>query len=107
MASSAKRRVGSGIAYLVFGIFMLYMGFCALGVIQGGGIPNSSFLAITSIAIGIFDLVIGTRKLNSWGGACPYCSYPKINLSGDATLVYCPACKKKIVRKGSFFDREE
>ncbi len=103
MASAAKRLIGSGIAYLVFGGFMLYMGLCASGIIQSKDIPKSSFFAITSIAIGIFDLIVGTRKLFSWGGACPYCGYPKVNFFGDATSVYCPTCKRKIVRKGPFF----
>ncbi len=107
MASGARRLIGSGIAYLVFGVFMLFMGFCALGIIQNKDIPKGNFFAITSIAIGIFDLVIGRRKLYSWGGACPYCGNPKVNLFGDSTSVYCRVCKRKIVRKGPFFYQSE
>ena len=106
MVSGAKRQIGAGIAYLVFGTFMVYMGLCAWGIIQGGNLPKSVFMAIVSTALGIFDLIIGTRKLFSWGGVCPYCG-TKVSLLGDATSVYCRACHKKIVRKGSRFFREE
>jgi hypothetical protein len=107
MASGARRLIGSGVAYLLFGAFMLYMGLCALGIIQSKDIPKGNFFAITSVAIGIFDLIIGARRLFSWGAACPYCGYPKVNLFGDVTWVYCRACKRKIVRKGAFVYREE
>jgi len=60
MVSGAKRQIGAGIAYLVFGGFMLYMGLCAWGIIQGGNLPGGVFMAIVSTALGIFDLIIGT-----------------------------------------------
>jgi hypothetical protein len=107
MVSGARRLTGSGIGYLVFGGLMLYMGLCALGIIQSKDIPKGNFFAVTSTAIGMLDLIIGTRKLFSWGGACPYCGYSKVNLFGDATSVYCRVCKRKIVRKGTFFYQEE
>ena len=107
MASGAKRQIGSGIAYLLFGAFMLYMGLSAWGIIQNGNFPKGNFIAIASTALGIVDLIIGKKKLFSWGGACPYCGYSKASLYGDATSGYCRLCKKKIVRKGSFFYRAE
>ena len=107
MVSGAKRPVGSGIAYLLFGALMLYVGLCAWGIIQSKDFPKGNFMAILSTALGIFDLVVGTRRLFSWGGACPYCGYSKVSFFGDVTSVYCRACKRKIVRKGSFFYRAE
>ena len=107
MASGAKRLIGSGIAYLLFGAFMLYVGLSASGIIHSGGFPKGNFMAVISIALGIFDLIIGTRRLISWGGACPYCGYSKVSLFGDVTSVYCRACNRKIVRKGSLFYRAE
>ena len=107
MVSGAKRLIGSGIAYLLFGAFMLYMGLCAWGIIHSGDFPKGIFVAIISTALGFFDLIIGARRLFSWGGTCPYCGYSKVSLHGDATWVYCRACKRKIVRKGSFFYQAE
>ena len=106
MVSGAKRQIGAGIAYLVFGTFMVYMGLCAWGIIQGGNLPKSVFMAIVSTALGIFDLIIGTRKLFSWGGVCPYCG-TKVSLLGDVTSIHCRACKRKIVRNGLFFYRAD
>ena len=107
MASAAKRLTGSGIAYLVFGVFMVYLGLCAWGIVQSKDFPKGTFIAIVSTALGIFDIIIGTRRLFSWGGACPYCGYSKVSLFGDVTSVSCRACKRKIVRKGPFFYRAE
>ena len=107
MISKAKRLVGSGIAYLLFGAFMLFMAACAWGIIEIGNAPKGISMAAVSTAIGIFDVVIGMRRLFSWGGACPYCGYSKVSLSGDVTSTYCRACHKKIVRKGDRFYREE
>ena len=107
MVSGAKRLIGSGIACMLFGVPMLYVGLCGLGIIQCAGIPKGNFLGITSLAIGIVDLIIGMRRLFSWGGACPYCGYAKVNLYRDATWVYCRACGRKIMRKGAFFYRTE
>lgn len=107
MASGAKRLVGSGIAYLFFGIFMLYMGLCASGIIQSRDIPKGTSVAAVSIGIAIFDLIIGTRRLFSWGGACPHCGYSKITLFWDKTSTFCRACKNQIVRKGSLLYRAE
>jgi hypothetical protein len=107
MVTGAKRLIGSGIAYLVFGAFMLYMGLCAWGIIPSGDFPKGTFIAVISTALGIFDLVFGARRLFSWGGACPYCGYSKVSLSGDVTSVFCRACKREIVRRGSFFYRAE
>ena len=107
MVSGAKRLIGFGIAYLLFGVLMLYVGLCAWGIIHSGDFPKGNFIAIISTALGIFDLSIGTRRLFSWGGACPYCGYSKVSLFGDVTSVNCRACKRTIVRKGSFFYRAE
>ena len=107
MVSVAKRLIGSGIAYLFFGILMLYVGLGAWGIIDSRDFPKGNFIAILSTALGIFDLIIGTRKLFSWGGACPYCGYSKVSLFGDETSVYCRACKRRIIRKGAFFHRAE
>ncbi len=107
MASVARRLVGSGIAYLFFGLFMLYMGLCASGIIQGGDIPRGNFVAAVSIGIAILDLIIGTRRLFSWGGACPYCGFSKITLFRDKTSTFCRACKNQIVRKGLLLYRAE
>ncbi len=107
MAAGARRLIGSGIAYLLFGGFMLYLGLCAWGIIPNGNFPKGTFMAIISTALGIFDLVIGWRRLFSWGGFCPYCGYSKVNILGEAAWVYCRKCKGKIVRKGAFFYRAE
>jgi hypothetical protein len=107
MVSGAKRLIGSGIAYLLFGGFMLYLGLCAWGIIQSNDFPKGTFMAIVSTALGIFDIIIGTRRLFSWGGACPYCGYSKVSLLGDVTSGTCRMCKRKIVRKGSFFYQAE
>ena len=107
MVSGAKRLVGSGIAYLLFGGLMLYMGLCAWGMIQSKDFPKGTFVAVLSTALGIFDLIVGARRLFSWGGACPYCGYSKVSLFGDVTSVSCRACKRTIVRKGPFFYRAE
>ncbi|MEI9475428.1 MAG: hypothetical protein WCO26_02470 [Deltaproteobacteria bacterium] len=107
MVSGAKRLVGSGIAYLLFGVLMLYVGLSAWGIIQSKDFPKGNFMAILSTALGIFDVIVGTRKLFAWGGACPYCGYSKVSLFGDVTSVYCRACKRKIIRKGPFFYRAE
>lgn len=107
MVSGAKRLVGSGIAYLFFGAFMLFMAACAWGIIEIEKAPKGVFMALVSTAIGIFDVVIGTRRLFSWGGACPYCGYSKVSLFRDVTLVNCRACHKTIVRKGDRLYREE
>jgi hypothetical protein len=103
MGSTAKRLIGPGIAYLFFGAFMLYMGLSAWGIIPSGDIPSSRFMAVVSTAIGILDLVIGTRKLFSWGGACPSCGFSKVSIFRDETSTSCRSCKRKIVRKESFF----
>ncbi len=103
MVAGAKRQTGSGIAYVLFGVFMLYLGLCALGVISSENIPKGSFMGIASIALGMFDLMIGKKKIFSWGGSCPYCGYSKVSLHTDATSVYCRSCNKKIIRRGSFF----
>jgi hypothetical protein len=107
MVSGAKRLIGSGVAYLLFGGFMLYLGLCAWGIIQSHDFPEGTFMAIVSTALGIFDIIIGARKLFSWGGACPYCGYSKVSLFGDVISVSCRVCKRKIVRKGSFFYQAE
>ena len=107
MVSGAKRLILPGMAYLLFGLSMLYVGLCGLGIIQSAGIPKGNFFAITSVAIGILDLILGTRKLFSWGGACPYCGHRRIKLFGEATSVYCGACRRKIIRKGSVFYQAE
>jgi len=77
MVSGARRLIGSGIAYLLFGLSMLYLGLCAWGVIESGGIPKSNFFAMTSVAIGIFDLIIGARNLFSWAGRVPIAGIQK------------------------------
>ena len=107
MGSEAKRLVGSGIAYLLFGAFMLILAAGAWGIIEIGNAPKGLSMAVLSSAIGIFDVVIGTRRLFSWGGTCPYCGFSKVSHFGDVTSVYCRACHKKIVRKGDRFYREE
>ncbi len=107
MATEAKRLVASGIAYLFFGVFMLFMALCGWEIIQFGSSPKSTFMAVASTAIGIFDLVFGIRRLSSWGGACPSCGYSKVSIYGDATSTYCRACRRKIVRKGTGFYREQ
>ncbi len=107
MATGARRLTGSGIGYLVFGFFMLYLGACAWGIIQNNDFPKGTFMAIVSTALGIFDVIIGGRKLFSWGGACPYCGYSKISFYGDVTSGTCRMCKRKIIRKGSFFYQSE
>jgi hypothetical protein len=107
VVSEARRLVGSGIAYLFFGAFMLFMAACAWGIIEIEKAPKGIFMALVSTAIGIFDVVVGTRRLFSWGGACPYCGYSKVSLFRDVISVYCRACHKKIVRKGDRLYREE
>ncbi len=107
MVSEAKRLVGSGIAYLLFSVFMLFMALSAWGIIEFEKAPKSTLMALLSAAIGLFDLVIGVRRLFSWGGACPYCGFSKVTFFGDVTSVYCRACRRKIVRKGARLHQEE
>ena len=107
LVSEAKRLIGPGIAFLLFGAFMLFMAACAWGIIEIGDAPKGISMAVVSTAIGIFDVVVGARRLFSWGGTCPYCGFSKVSLFGDVTSVYCRACHKKIVRKGDRFYREE
>jgi len=107
MVSNARRQTGSGIGYLVFGVFMLYLGLCAGGIIESKDFPKGTFMAIFSTALGVFDIIIGMRKLFSWGGACPYCGYSRVSLYGDVTSGFCRLCKRKIVRKGAFFYQSE
>jgi hypothetical protein len=107
VGSELKRQLGSGIAYLFFGAFMLFMAASAWGIVEFEKAPRGIFMALVSTAIGIFDVVIGTRRLFLWGGACPYCGYSKVSLFRDVTSVYCRACHKKIVRKGDRLYREE
>ncbi len=107
MASGVRRLIGPGVAYIVFGGFMLYLGLCGWGIIPCKDFPKGTFMAVISTALGVFDLVMGVRRLLSWGGACPYCGYSKVNLFRDAKAVYCRLCKKEILRKGSFIYRKD
>jgi len=107
MATGARRLTGSGIGYLVFGFFMVDLGACAWGISQNNDFQKGTFTAIVSTALGVFDVVIGGRKLFSWGGACPYCGYSKISFYGDVTSGICRMCKRTIVRKGPFFYQSE
>ncbi len=106
MATYAKRKTASGVAYILFGLFMLYIGLSAWGIIGSENTPKGNFVAISATAIALVDLAMGVRAFFLWTGSCPYCGFPKVTGTGDPATANCRVCKRKVLHQGGILFKE-